>query len=181
MAMILRGAGCQPGTALCADRGAHSDSQVGSVLRVKERWMMGFHRGDSDLFAMTFLVERLTMYLHMHFAPSAVGTGIGMGWMDGGLKQRTRRAGSDWRSVGSLGPPETQFLSPGIPHFWFHTDGIRMKGRDPRECHAREAPAAEAAWVGMGMKNTCRWWVRFCSGMGRDDKNSDGETCRDMS
>lgn len=46
----------------------------------------------------------------------------------------------------------------------------------------REKPLQpEAAWVGMGMKNTCRWWVRFCSGMGRDDKNSDGETCRDMS
>lgn len=41
----------------------------------------------------------------------------------------------------------------------------------------REKPLQpEAAWVGMGMKNTCRWWVRFCSGMGRDDRNSDGES-----
>lgn len=41
MAMILRGAGCQP-TALCADRGAHSDNQVGSVLRVKGEVDDGF-------------------------------------------------------------------------------------------------------------------------------------------
>lgn len=82
MAMILRGAGCQPGTALCADRGAHSDSQVGSVLRVKEGWMMGFHRGDGDVFAMTFLVERSTTYTcASHHLPLARASA--WGWMDG--------------------------------------------------------------------------------------------------
>lgn len=92
-----------------------------------------------------------TTYLHMHaLRTSAVGTGIGMG-MDGWIDEASN---GEQAWIGGVlvpfGPPETQFLSPCIPHFWFHTDDIRMKGRDPRECHAREAPAARGGLGGHG-------------------------------
>lgn len=57
--------------------------------------MMGFHRGDSDLFAMTFLVERSTTYTcTSHHLPLARASA--WGWMDGWRPQtvsKTSRLG----------------------------------------------------------------------------------------